>query len=126
MVLVVDPDPIDAKLLVVVLGSGGFATRAVESTEAALDAIIAARPRAIVLELSTPTLGLDLVTILKADPVTRDIVVIAVTALDGESLERAARHDGCAAYFRKPIDAQQVVDAVRSRLHDIDDGGGLP
>jgi CheY-like chemotaxis protein len=119
-ILIVDPDRVNAKLMVIVLEDAGFETRSVATTDDALAAIAAKRPDAVALELVVPTLGgIDLIRILKSDANTRDIAIIAVTAIDGASLELLALEIGCAAYVRKPIDVLQFPAIVRSVL-----GGG--
>jgi CheY-like chemotaxis protein len=103
-VLVVDDDPASAKLLAVVLRADGCQTQVAYSAEDALKTLATFRPRAIVMDVILPLMsGLLLTQLIKADPATRDIVVIAVSAFNGIQAERAARAAGCVAFLQKPI-----------------------
>ena len=54
--------------------------------------------------------GLELPALLAG--VRRDLPVIIVTAHDTSEMREAARQAGAAAYFRKPVDDQALLDAV--------------
>jgi CheY-like chemotaxis protein len=115
--LVVDDDPASAKLLAVLLRGEGFHVRVAGSAEEALDQLRTFQPHAVVLDLVLPLMsGLLLAQRLKADPATRDIVLIAVTSLSGSEGEAVALQAGCAAYLRKPIDALSFADDVLALL----------
>jgi two-component system cell cycle response regulator DivK len=62
-------------------------------------------PNAILMDLSLPIMdGWEATTQLKADPATRHIPVIALTAHAMAGDEQRARAAGCDAYVAKPID----------------------
>ncbi len=104
-VLVVDDDAASAKLLLVILRGEGCDVRVARSAEEALDALAGFRPRAMVVDIILPLMsGLLLAQRLKADPATRAIVLIAVTAFNGPEAEGVVRAAGFSAYLRKPID----------------------
>jgi CheY-like chemotaxis protein len=119
-VLVVDDDPASAKLVSIVLRAEGCVTRIAESAEEALAILPTFHPRLIVLDLVLPLMsGLLFAQKLKADPETRDIVIVAVTAFNGAAAERMARDAGCALYIRKPIDPIALPKLLSTHL-----GGG--
>lgn len=116
-VLIVEDDAPSAKLVSVVLRGEGCAAPIVPSAEAALQLLASYRPRVIVIDLVLPLMGgLLLAQTLKADPTTKDIVLIAVTAFNGSEAERIARQAGFAAYVRKPIDPLTFASIVRDQL----------
>lgn len=104
-VLVIDDDANSAKLLAVILRAEGCVVRLAGSAEDARAVLRDFWPRVIVTDLVLPKMnGLVLIQLLKTDPATRDIVIVAVTALHGQGTERLAIEAGCARYLRKPID----------------------
>jgi CheY-like chemotaxis protein len=116
-VLLVEDDAASRKLEAVVLTDAGALVTAVDSAEEALAALGQRKAEVIVLDLVLPKMGgLVLVEQLKADPATRDIVIIAVTSLNGPDAERVALRAGCAAYLKKPIDTQTFAATVARYL----------
>jgi two-component system cell cycle response regulator len=116
-VLVVEDDAASRKLEAVVLTDAGALVTAVESAEEAAIALSRQRPDVIVLDLVLPRMGgLVFVELLKSDPANRDVVVIAVSSLNGPDAERVALRAGCAAYLRKPIDTETFAAAVAKHL----------
>jgi two-component system, cell cycle response regulator len=116
-ILIVEDDIPSSKLLSVVLRTEGCDTRSVSTAEDALDTLKWFKPRAIVLDLVLPQMsGLLLAQRLKADPSTREIVIIAVSAFNGSDAVRVALAVGCAAYVRKPIDAIAFPHLLLSHL----------
>jgi two-component system cell cycle response regulator DivK len=65
--------------------------------------------------------GLALTRQLKADPKTRDIVVIALTAYAMKGDDERARAAGCDGYVSKPIDTRTLPGIVAQFLR-----GGKP
>jgi CheY-like chemotaxis protein len=114
-VLIVDDDAASAKLLSVILRTEGHETREADSAERALQILHDFSADVIVLDLVLPLMsGLLLAQRLQADPRTRDLPLIAVTAFNGPALERAALDSGCRAFIRKPIDAAAFAQLVLS------------
>jgi CheY-like chemotaxis protein len=111
--LIVDDDAAGAKLLAVLLRSEGCQVEIVGSAEDALAALRTFEPRVIVIDLVLPLMsGLLLAQQIKANPALRDIVLIAVTSLNGTEGEAMALQAGCTAYLRKPIDALAFASTV--------------
>jgi CheY-like chemotaxis protein len=116
-VLLVEDDAASRKLEAVLLTDAGALVTAVDSAEEAIAVLARRKPDAVVLDLILPRMGgLVLVEQLKTDPATKDIVVIAVTSLNGADAERVALRAGCAAYLKKPIDTQTFAATVASYL----------
>jgi CheY-like chemotaxis protein len=116
-VLVVDADLSSAKHLSQLIRGEGADVHVVHSAEEALPILYGKRPRAVVLDLVLPRMsGLLLVQLIKAEPWGRDIVILAVTAINGPEGERVALDAGCAAYIRKPVNAQDFVRTWRTEL----------
>jgi CheY-like chemotaxis protein len=103
--LIVDPDALSVRLLRATLAQDSYDIDAASTGQEALSKIAAACPAVLLLELALPDMnGVDLITSLKAEPGTRDIVVIVVTSRNGRETEAEVLRSGAAAYVRKPID----------------------
>jgi two-component system cell cycle response regulator len=121
-ILVIEDDPTDRKLLSVVLGTSGHRVLEQASAEAALESVKAGRPEVILLDLNLPGMGgLALARRLKADPDTRAIPLVAVTAAPELFGREAALAAGCDAFILKPIDTRKLPQAVVT----LAEGGSL-
>jgi two-component system cell cycle response regulator DivK len=75
------------------------------------------KPRVVLMDLTMPELdGWNATRILKTDPATQDIVVIAVTAHALAPDEARARSAGCDGYIPKPYDLKQLAGVVSRAL----------
>jgi two-component system cell cycle response regulator DivK len=115
--LVVDDNPANLKLLRLTLQLEGFEVRTAEDAEEALRVLASFRPRLILMDLQLPGMdGLDLTRRLKADPATRDVIILAVTAYAMKGDDEKARAAGCDGYVTKPIDTQTLTALVAAHL----------
>ena len=116
-ILIVDDDAASAKLVSVALQAEGCLTLITSNAEDALKALGPFKPRAIVLDLILPRMsGLLFTEQVKANAATKDVVVIAISAINGPDAERIARSAGCAAFLRKPIDAIALPELLLTHL----------
>ncbi len=83
----------------------------------AMERIAASPPDLILLDIMMPKMsGFEVCKRVKADPNTRDIIVVMVTALnESGDVERAAEC-GADDYVAKPIDRKALIDLVRNLL----------
>ena len=73
-----------------------------------------ALPDAIVLDLQLPrTDGWQLTREIKADPRTRHIAVIVVSACVMPAERAAAQEAGCDVFIDKPCDPMEIVEELR-------------
>lgn len=116
-VLIVDDDPASVRLLRATLADEGCLLDSADTGKAALKSIERDRPHLVLLDLILPdTNGLDLIRTLRADPATRDIVIVVVTGHNGHATEAAALQAGCSAYVRKPLDPITLPQLLASTL----------
>jgi CheY-like chemotaxis protein len=116
-VLIVEDDPANLKLLTILLAEAGAEVRASRNAEEALRQLATAVPQVLILDLTLPRMsGIVLLEMLKADPATRKVVVIAVTSLNGPAVERMVLEAGGAGYVRKPVDTLTFAQLVASKL----------
>jgi len=106
-VLIVDDNPTNLKLVAYLVRSHGYDVDTAGDATAALVALEAHRPAVILMDLQLPGIdGLELTRRLKADPATRGIKVIAVTAYAMKGDEEKAIEAGCDDYVTKPVDTR--------------------
>lgn len=116
-ILIIDSDPPSRRLMQAVLEQEGCELRSASSGREALALVGEYRPTLVLLELVLPDVsGIELVRRLKSDALTRNAVIVAVTALNGPETQRAALEAGCADYIRKPIDALSFAARLLSHL----------
>jgi two-component system cell cycle response regulator DivK len=117
LALIVDDNEVNRKLLEYVLEAGGFDVRMASNAAEASQAIASERPHVVLMDLQLPgTSGYELTRHLKADPRTKDILVVAVTSYAMKGDEQKARAAGCDGYFTKPIDVRTFVQDIRDLL----------
>jgi two-component system cell cycle response regulator len=100
-----------------VLTTSGHVVTETNSAESVFDAIAKERCDIILLDLQLPGMdGLDLVRMLKANPDTKAIPIVAVTAY----AERYRRKDllaaGCDAWIVKPIDTRTLASDLETAV----------
>jgi CheY-like chemotaxis protein len=113
----VDDNPTNLKLVAYVLTSRGFDVCTAVDADTAMAAILAKKPRLILMDLQLPGIdGLELTRRLKAEAGTKDVVILAVTAYAMKGDEERARAAGCDGYVAKPIDTRTLPDVVARHL----------
>ena len=116
-ILIIDDNAQNLKLARVVLASEGFDVRTAANAEDALQLLRTVTPRLILMDIQLPGMdGLELTRRLKADPETRAICVIALTAYAMKGDDEKAFAAGCDAYITKPIDVERLPIIVSSYL----------
>jgi len=116
-ILVVDDNPINLKLLRVLLSGEGYDVHSAVDAEEAVILLESLRPRLILMDLQLPGMdGYELTRRLKADGQTRDILILAVTSYAMKGDERRALEAGCDGYLSKPIDTQALPAILASHL----------
>jgi DNA-binding response OmpR family regulator len=110
-VLVIDDTPSAVELLEGALGQAGFAALTAPGGVEGIALAKQERPDAILLDLMMPGVsGFDVITALKADPDTRDIPVLVVTAKELSDEDRAALNGHVATILRKgPVEGMDLL-----------------
>src|SRR4029434_1033234 len=95
----------------------GYGVGSAGDAEDAVALLRTARPKVILMDLQLPGMdGLQLTRQLKADPSTRSIGVIALTAYAMKGDEEKALAAGCDGYLSKPIDTDRLPEIVKAHL----------
>jgi CheY-like chemotaxis protein len=114
-ILVVDDQAINVQLLRLKLEREGMQVLTAPSGREALAQAATARPDLILMDLLMPDMdGLTACRQLKADPATRDIPVIFLTASPSKEHRQEGRAAGAADYLVKPIDLDETMARASS------------
>ena len=101
----------------VLLEESGYRIEQAETGEEALVKARARPPDLILMDLGLPDMnGLEVTRRLKADPLTRSSVVVALTGRALETDQRACLEAGCAGYLSKPIDSGNLLRKIPEYL----------
>jgi CheY-like chemotaxis protein len=111
-VLVVDDDTIIRELVKLHLASNGYDVRVAEDAVEAGHLILREVPSLIILDVAMPYMdGYEFATALKHDPATQHIPIVFLTGED--SIDEHADRIGAAAYLKKPVTANRLLEVVR-------------
>jgi two-component system cell cycle response regulator DivK len=112
-VLVVDDFPDGRELVSEYLVFKGFAVTEASTGAEAVEIALRDKPDVILMDLQMPGLdGWEATRRLKADPTTKHIVVVAVTAHALQPETDRARDAGCDAVIAKPFDLAELANAL--------------
>ncbi len=116
-VLIADDNPQGAELLEAYLGDSGYELRTAADGEETLRAVAEWQPDLILLDIMMPRIsGFEVCKRLRANPATRDVAVLMITALDQVSDIERAVEAGTNDFLSKPIDKTVLLLRVRSLL----------
>jgi PAS domain S-box-containing protein len=116
-ILIIDDNPANLKVARFALEGEGHQVWTASDAEEALVLLREIRPWLILMDIQLPGMdGLALTRQLKADPATREIVIVAVTAYAMKGDREKALRAGCDGYITKPVDPillpRQVADQL--------------
>jgi len=95
----------------------GFSVETATNGREAIEKAIALQPDLILMDASMPILdGWQATRALKADPRTRSIPILALTAHAFEDAKQEARGAGCDGFITKPCLPDDLVTEVRATL----------
>jgi CheY-like chemotaxis protein len=116
-ILVIEDCVLNLKLTRLILMHEGYEVLAASSAMQGLDLLGSHRPDLILVDLQMPGMdGLTLTAQIKQDEATRDIPVIALTALAMKEDRQKALDAGCDGYLTKPIEIELVRAEIRRFL----------
>jgi len=116
-VLIADDNPQGVELLEAYLSECNYEIRTSADGEETLHEIRAWRPDLILLDIMMPKIsGFEVCKRLRADPATREIAVLMITALDQPSDVERAVDAGTDDFLPKPISKSELLLRVRSLL----------
>lgn len=117
-ILIVDDLPNNVTLLEYILGSAGYRHRAARDGQEALQAIAEKKPDLVLLDLMMPDMsGYEVCAQLRAEPKTRYLPVVIITAHDTAPAARAMGLQVQANdYIAKPISPDELIARIDNQL----------
>lgn len=110
-ILVVEDNPINMQLMRAILSRAGHVVLQAEDAQAGLDLARRERPALIFMDIQLPGMdGLEATRLLKDDPDTRTIRVVAVTAFAMKGDRERILAAGCDDYLAKPVSYKDVLE----------------
>jgi len=117
LILIVEDNEKNLKLVRDVLQVKGYATIEAINAEDGIRLAAERRPDLILMDIQLPGMnGIDALKVLRADPATAAIPVIAVTASVMQQDRNLITQAGFDGYIGKPLNLKEFLDAVRVML----------
>jgi len=115
-ILIVEDHPTMREAMKLILEHEGFEIREAPDGAIAMTMVLEQPPDLMFLDLNIPgTSGVDVLTRIKADPATKNVRVIVVTAT-GEEGRSYAQSLGADEYFTKPFSPTALLKTVERVL----------
>jgi len=125
-ILITEDNPQGAELLEAFLSETPHETKVAANGEEALRLVTDWKPDVVLLDIMMPRLsGFEVCRSIRADPATRDIGVIMVTALDQHADIDRAVDVGTDDFLTKPIHKAELLLRVRALLRARQQPGDL-
>jgi two-component system, cell cycle response regulator DivK len=116
-VLVVEDDPANMKLAVLLLRSAGYQVLQAVDAQGAIALARSAQPDLMLMDIRLPGMdGLAATRVLKQDALTRGIKIIAVTGLAMAGDAQRAIDAGCDGYLSKPVSYESFRATIEQVL----------
>jgi two-component system cell cycle response regulator DivK len=118
-VLVVEDNPANMKLTSLLLHSAGHIVLPAVDAETGLRLALDEQPDLILMDIQLPGMdGLTATAILKQDPATEAIPIIALSALAMKADRERSQTAGCDAYIVKPLRYKELYAVMDDLLQE--------
>ena len=116
-ILIIEDNAANMKLAVLLLRNAGHTPLCATDAEIGLTLARATGPDLILMDVQMPGMdGLAAAGLLKGDPATAGVPVIALTAMAMKSDREKCLQAGCDAYIAKPLRYQELYAAIDALL----------
>ena len=117
LILIVEDNDKNLKLVRDVLQVKGYRTIEATTAEDGIKLAAEHKPDLVLMDIHLPGMnGIEALGVLRADPTTASIPVIAVTASVMQQDRKMITDAGFNGYVAKPINLKEFLDAVRTML----------
>jgi two-component system cell cycle response regulator DivK len=119
VILIVEDNERNLKLVRDVLQVKGYETLEAVTGEDGVRLAVEHKPDLVLMDIQLPGMnGIEALGVLRANPITAKIPVIAVTASVMQQDRKMITEAGFDAYVGKPINLKEFLDAVRKAVED--------
>lgn len=116
-ILIIEDNGANMKLAVLLLENAGHTSLCAADAESGLTMARASRPDLILMDIQLPGMdGLAATVLLKNDPATAGIPVLALTAMAMKEDREKTRLAGCDAYIAKPLRYLELYEKINTLL----------
>lgn len=116
-ILIVEDNAANMRLACLLLTHAGHSVLCARDAETGLALAREQRPKLILMDIQLPGMdGLEATALLKQDPQTSAIPVIALTAMAMKEDEEKTRLAGCNAYIIKPLRYKELYRVIDTLL----------
>ncbi len=122
-ILVIEDNVQNLKLAQLLLQRAGHEVLSADSGEAGMRLAREQAPDLVLMDVQMPGMdGLEATRLLKRDPLTAHLKVVALTALAMKGDEQRMLAAGCTAYLAKPFHYKELMAVVEQQLGGAEDG----
>ena len=112
-ILIIEDNMLNLELATDLLEANGFVVHSAQTAEEGLRMAHELLPDLVLMDFSLPGMdGLNATKHLKADPATRQLAVVGLTANAMKGDEESALDAGCDGYLTKPINTRTFIASV--------------
>ena len=112
-ILVIEDNVLNLELVTDLLEAKGFSVLQARTAEEGVRSAREYGPELILMDLSLPGMdGLAATKLLKADPATSHLPIVALTAHAMRGDDTTAKAAGCDGYLTKPIDTRKFPEQI--------------
>ena len=116
-ILIVEDNPANMKLTTLLVRKAGYIALCAVDAETGLTLARAEQPQLILMDIQLPGMdGLAATRLLKKDPLTAAIPIIALTAMAMKDDQEKTKVAGCDAYIAKPLRYAELYAAIDTLL----------
>jgi CheY-like chemotaxis protein len=116
-ILIIEDEPEQIQLISMRLKASGYEVVSASTAKEGLRVAGEDRPDLILLDILLPDIsGLRAAESLKSDNMTKDIPIIAITAVGTPDIEEQCRNAGIGGFLRKPYESQDLVNKIKEYL----------
>jgi two-component system cell cycle response regulator DivK len=116
-ILIIEDHPANMKLTMLLVRNAGHTALSAVDAETGLMLARAEKPELILMDIQLPGMdGLAATRLLKMDPITAAIPIIALTAMAMKDDQEKTKVAGCDAYIAKPLRYQELYAAIDTLL----------
>ena len=118
-ILVVEDNALNIKLFCDLLNAHGHETQPVTDSRDALGTAQSFAPDLVITDIQLPHVsGLELMALLRADEMLKEVPIMAVTAYAAQGDDERIRAAGASAYVSKPISVVRFAETVERLLEE--------